>query len=389
MRILHRYILKEMLKAFGLALAASSGVLCFGIVLKALQAQGLGPLSSLLYMGISIPWAAYLGLPLSAVLATTLVYGRLAADNEVMAARASGIPVTSLLWPNVLLALGTAGLSLVLAAWPLPESRYLAKVIAMNDIERFFFTQLKSTGKIKMKKQNFRLTVDRVVGDMLYGPTVQRGSHTRGQLYIYAPYGRVEFDTDRNQARLFLSEASITDETRTFRFEGTHVVDISLPTQLPRKEDDLSLWRLMAVQRYPEFSDRYRDLDDDTEEPVRKVTKKVVRAKAMAEMHGRMSNAVGCLGLVLVGAGLGILFHSGHLLTAFGVAMGPWLASTILTMTAVKTVSRIIDDPQDSLYLIWLPNGLVVLLGLALMAHLAWGWSSPKRLGDLLRRRAP
>jgi lipopolysaccharide export LptBFGC system permease protein LptF len=42
MRILHRYILKEMLKALALGLAAISGVVCFALVLVALQQKGLG-----------------------------------------------------------------------------------------------------------------------------------------------------------------------------------------------------------------------------------------------------------------------------------------------------------------------------------------------------------
>ena len=57
MRILHRYIFRELLKAFGLALVAVTGVVCLGMVLKALQDEGLGPLTSLLYMVLSIPGA--------------------------------------------------------------------------------------------------------------------------------------------------------------------------------------------------------------------------------------------------------------------------------------------------------------------------------------------
>ena len=67
--------------------------------------------------------------------------------------------------------------------------------------------------------------------------------------------------------------------------------------------------------------------------------------------------------------------------------VAPWLAATILTMTAVKTVCRATDNPQDHVWLIWTPNVVVVVLGLGILAYLSWAWTSPLRLSDLLRGR--
>lgn len=386
MRILHRYILKEMLKALALSLAGVSGVVCFAMVLQALQQQGLGPLTSIVYMGLSFTGAAYIALPLSAVLAGTLVYGRLAADNEVLACRASGIPLSSLFWPTILLAVLAAAVTLGLAAWPLPASTYEAKRLALADIERLFFTRLSSSGKISVKQANFQMTVDRVVGDMLYGPTLKyRG--TNGQTYCYAPYGRVAFDQAHNRAKLALWEAVVVDEAHVLPVRGTHSVTLTLPTVVPREEDSLSLWHLMAVQRRPEISDRVRVLPEDSTQETIDAVKKAARSRAMAEMHGRLASALGCFGLVLVGAGLGTYFHSGNLLTAFGVALVPWLGAMLLTMTAVKTVSRAAENPQDQVWLVWMPNLAVAVLGLALLAYLSWVWSTPVGWWGLRRGR--
>lgn len=385
MRILHRYILREILKALALALVAVTGVVCLGMVLNALQQKGIGPITSMFFMALSAPGAAYLAMPLAAILAGTLVYGRLAADNEVMACRASGIPVSSLFWPAFILAVLASGITLGLAAWPLPASKYAAKKMALEDIERFFFSQLSGAGKIKVKDLNFQMTVDRVVGDMLYGPTLKyRGKN--GQTYCYAPYGRVEFDRSKNLAKLALWEAIVIDEAHKIPVRGTHTVTVTLPTHIPREEDNLSLWELMLMQRHPELSDRVRNLDKSTPEAAVEYNKKAVRAKSIAEMHGRMAAALGCFGLVLIGAGLGMYFHSGNLLTAFGVAMVPWLVSTILSMTAVKTVAKNLDHAADRVWVIWLPNILVVVLGLAILGGLVWFWNHPVRLRHRLWR---
>jgi len=388
-RILHRYIFRELLKAFGLALVAVTGVVCLGMVLKALQDEGLGPLTSLLYMVLSIPGAMYIALGLSAVLAATLVYGRLASDREVMACQASGIPVWSLFWPAVLLAILAGSVNLFLAIWPLPASSYAVKCLSLQDVERLFFTRLSSTGKIKVRDAGFEMTVDRVVGDMLYGPTLKyRGS--QGQTYAYAPYGRVEFDAPRNRVRLMLWEAVVVDESRAVPVRGTHLVGLTLPTEVPRDIKEQTFWGLMAAQSHPaQFSQVLKDLKEGeaSEEAIQKEKNKV-RAQAMAEMHGRLASAVGCFGLVLLGAGLGLLFHSGHLLTAFGVALAPGLGATVLTMAAKEAVGAHSENPEDVLYLVWTPNVLMLVLAAGVLAHLVWGLASPVRLRNRLRSLA-
>jgi len=389
MRILHRYILKEMLKTLALGLASVTAVVAFGMVLRALEDHGLGPFTSLLYMVLSMPKAAYFALPLAAVLAGTLVYGRLAAQNEVMACRASGIPLWSLFWPTILLALVASGGAFFLAAWPLPASAYAAKRLALADIERLFFTRLASTGRIRLKDANFQMTVDRVVGDMLYGPTLKYRGREGGQTYCYAPFGRVSFDREHNRVKLALWEAVVVDEAHAVPVRGTHAVGLTLPTAVPREEDDLALWRLMAWQRRPELADRVRGLPEDASDMAIVNAKNKVRARAMADLHGRLAAAIGCFGLVLVGAGLGVYFHSGHLLTAFGVGLVPWMWAVGATMFITARVAREYAHPEDLVWLIWAPNLQVVALGLAILAYLSWVWTSPLRLRDLLRGRCP
>ena len=380
MRILHRYILKEMLKALALGPAAISGVVCFALVLVALQQKGLGPVDSLKYMGLSIPFAVYFALPLAAVLAASLIYGRLAADNEVMACRASGIPLSSLFWPTILLATVAAGLVLALATWPLPESSYSAKRLAKADMERLFFSQL-ANGKFYLKEANVKITVDFVDGNKIYGPMITYGNATGGQTYCYAPFGKVEFHKAENQVELDLWQALVlSDEPHPRRIRGTHIITWDLPTSIPRDERDLSLWNLVFIQRHPEYSDRIRKPPEGSP-PTSEAAKNSVRSSAAAEFHGRLATAIGCFGLVLVGAGLGLYFHSGHLLIAFGVALAPWLGTFFITMGGMKYAARSVDA-QSLAWIIWTPNVAAVLLGLAILAYMVWCWGHPVRLVD-------
>ena len=144
----------------------------------------------------------------------------------------------------------------------------------------------------------------------------------------------------------------------------------------------------MDAQRRPqEYSQTLKDLEEGeaSEEAIQR-EKNTVRARAMAEMHGRLASALGCFGLVLLGAGLGVVFHSGHLLTAFGVALAPWLGAFLTSMAGQKAVSAEIENPQDVIYLIWSPNLLMALLAVGVLGYLAWGWTSPTRLRNLVRK---
>lgn len=383
MRILYRYILGEMLKAFALALAAVTAVVCLGMVLKALQEHGLGPISSALYMVLSIPFAMHLATALAAVLAASLVYGRLTHDREVLACRASGIPVSHLLWPAVVLATGGAVLVLLLGAWPLPASAYAAKRLALADIENIFFNELADAGRVRDRDRGYTLTVDQVEGDVVYGPTVKMPGEG-GPAYVYAPIGKVQFDRAANEARLTLWGSTYVhvDETgRTRVRAGAHLFAFDVPTDVPRKIGDLAMWELRAAQTRPElFSEVIRRLDPDERTPeVLRLYGNKTRAEATAELHARLATAVGCGALVMLGAALGMLFHSGHLLSAFGVAFVPWLLTTVLTRTGVDVVGSATEDPGSALWLVWTPYGALAALAWALAAYVAWGWTSPRR----------
>jgi lipopolysaccharide export LptBFGC system permease protein LptF len=290
--------------------------------------------------------------------------------------------VSSLLWPALILSLVASSLTLSLAAWPLPESHYAAQKLALEDAENLFFSQL-NNGKIYIREAGFQMTVDRVVGDMLYGPTVKHRDARGQSTYCYAPYGRVEFTQDATgtkMATLALWDAVVVDEAHVTPVRGDHRVSVPLPTRVPRKAEDLSLWYLMAVRNRPELSDEVAWLPPETAPQDKEDKRTMVRASAIAELNNRLALALGCIGLVLLGASLGMYFHSGNLLTAFGVALVPWLASWLLTKVAAWWVAESGAGASSLAWFIWAPNVLMLLLGLVSAAGVIWFWGYPVRL---------
>ncbi len=151
----------------------------------------------------------------------------------------------------------------------------------------------------------------------------------------------------------------------------------------------MSLWQLMAVEHNPTLAEEVNEWPDTLSPQARQAGLEGIRARAIASLHGRLATALGCLGLVLLGAGLGARFHSGNLLTAFGLALVPWLLAYILTMIAVKTVGENFADPQKLVWIIWAPNMLVLGLGAVAVAGIIWVWAHPVRLRHRLWGRSP
>jgi lipopolysaccharide export LptBFGC system permease protein LptF len=95
----------------------------------------------------------------------------------------------------------------------------------------------------------------------------------------------------------------------------------------------------------------------------------------ISEVHSRISFAVSCLILVIVGCCLGIMFKSGNFLTAFAVSVAPALVCIALIVAGQQTCENIpwnLDNFKNplnlGLALIWSGNAAVF----ALAAALSW-----------------
>ena len=94
-----------------------------------------------------------------------------------------------------------------------------------------------------------------------------------------------------------------------------------------------------------------------------------------SEIHARLSFAVSCLILVLVGGTLGMLFRSGNFLSAFAVSVVPAIVSIVLIVTGQHVAENVpwnaapgFDNPLAlGIGLIWSGNLLVLLFGFGLV----------------------
>jgi len=147
---LQRYVARELFKTF--ALTAIGLTLTFSLcggVMNMIQAEVLTAVQLLHILGYVLPIAMTLTLPISALFACAIVYGRLAADNEFDACKASGVNILYLLAPALTLSIATAAFTYTFTNHLLPTVAEQLEKMVRRDLQKLVYQALSTRGYLK------------------------------------------------------------------------------------------------------------------------------------------------------------------------------------------------------------------------------------------------
>ena len=155
---LHRYIFRELMKVFIPSAAALTVMLSLGSILRPVQEYGVGPQQVVHLMAYFLPITLTFVLPMAALFASTLVYGRLASDNELDACKAGGISLLTLVYPGLVLAIIVAIANLILSFHVMPvfvgraekSIKADAKQILFRNIQRRSYYKIPPDGRYRI-----------------------------------------------------------------------------------------------------------------------------------------------------------------------------------------------------------------------------------------------
>lgn len=143
-KTLFQYLFRDLVRIFCFSAAVLAGIMSFGGLLRPMTLYSLDAFQVAKMWLYLMPAMMSYSLPIAAVFATSMVYGRLSADNELTACRSAGIGYGSICSPAIALGLCSAILSLLFLGFVVPFFSLRAqKVIFANaaqlvasDIER-------------------------------------------------------------------------------------------------------------------------------------------------------------------------------------------------------------------------------------------------------------
>jgi lipopolysaccharide export LptBFGC system permease protein LptF len=148
---LFRYIFKDLLRIFLLTSGALAGIMSFGGLLRPLTEHGLDAAQAAKMLSYFMPAMMTYSLPIAALFATTVVYGRLAADNELVACRAAGISFFSIGMPALVLGLTVALVSLLFLCFIVPVFTLKVERVIYSNLAQLISNEIERTHQIKFQ----------------------------------------------------------------------------------------------------------------------------------------------------------------------------------------------------------------------------------------------
>lgn len=139
---LYGYILRDIVKVLALTTAVLITVISFVVAIKPLSDGLLGPGELVKFVGYSMPTMLTFVLPFAAAFASTVVFVRLAGDNELVACRAGGMSYATILLPVLLLGTVLMLALLGLSNFAIPHFYQGAKQMVEKDVMSAMLTQL-------------------------------------------------------------------------------------------------------------------------------------------------------------------------------------------------------------------------------------------------------
>jgi lipopolysaccharide export system permease protein len=213
-RLLHRYVLRQLVAPFCFALAALTGLMLLSQVAKkfgALVGKGL-PWSVIAEVfALSLPFIIAMTLPMAVLLAVLYTFSHLAADNEITAMRANGVSVYQVLTPVLFWGACMSAFNFAFVDQVLPRSnaRLRALLIDIGRKKPTFELREQVINEVPPSKYFLRASrIDAATGS-LRGVTIYDVGGEASRRIIYADSGSMAYAEGQTDLSLRLYDGSI------------------------------------------------------------------------------------------------------------------------------------------------------------------------------------
>lgn len=365
-RIVDRYILRELLVPFGLGIAIFTSILLIARILKLVELvvnRGVPLLQILQLFSYILPAFLEVTVPMALLLAILVAFGRLSSDSEIIALRATGVSLYRLMVPVGILACVVSLLTFGLSAYARPWGNGLLR----EGLYEMVKNRVSAGIKAKVFNDEFSglvIYVDRIEppGNDLYDILISDTRDPKLHNTVYARSGTVVSPADSDTLTLRLIDGGIySTSAKNDGYQDTRFTtyDITLDLNLaleelrskPKEASEMTIAELRQA-----VAEREKRGEPSWAERV--------------ELHRKLSIPFACLVFAALGVPLGIqpsravhsrgfsvsliLIFSYYLLMTLGQNLGErgalpasvavWLPNVALSIVAVALLSRAARD---------------------------------------------
>lgn len=393
--LIQRSIFFELTRVFVLSLVGLTGVLLMaGVVAEASQ-QGLGPAQIIAVIPLLIPSTLPYTIPATTLFATCVVYGRLAADNEILAIKSAGVHVLTVVRPAVALGLIMSVVTMGLYYRLIPYTHFLLRSQFLNEVEESLYAMLRKDRCINQPGLNYSMWVRQVQGKHLYDALFKRRDPRTHQTDVIALAREAELNYDAKGRRILVLMRHCQLQTERGDNAGyvhERVWEVPLPedfgvnknprpralsypdllAQVRQKHSEvqaqgaeiaLSAARLAMSNAPPDLPRHLENL---------RAAKKQYECEICSldhEIQLRPALAFGCVCFVLVGCPVGIWFGRSDYLSAFVSCFLPIVFVYYPLLLCATNMTKAGRVPAE--IAMWTPDMVLVFAGLVLFRQLS------------------
>lgn len=378
MKIIDRYVGKNVLVTALIGVLVLSVVLVLGNVLTELLNKLINenvPVEVVLaFMAVVLPFSLTFSIPWGLLTALLLVFGRMSADNELIALRSNGVSIPRICAPIFAITLVLTAICFWINADVAPRAakqmaESLFEVATKNPISLF------RADDIVEQIPDKRIYVGGKDGDTLKNLTIFDINQRDGTplKVIYAKRGWLEPDPANKRLMLRFQDARAeqrdADDPRDVSKVSAPIVmgEGAFPIPLDSLYDEASKARRLESYTLPELREFIaKKPGEGLDEKARKDFENE-RLQARVEWNRRFSASLACVAFALVAVPLGITTHRKETSAGFALSLAIAFAYYVFIILAITFRG---NPGAQPVLLMWIPNVLFIALGSVLFYRL-------------------
>ncbi len=361
-------------------------MLVFVGLLREATDRGLGARQILQIMPYVVPSLLPFTIPATLLLAVTVVYGRMAGDLEVTAAKSAGINPLHLLMPAFVLGAALTVASFTLTNRAIPWAIGNIEAIATQALEDIFLDGLADNHSYVDSQGGFSVTVSGVKDRVLLNPTFVHRDGNHQQVSIRADTAQIRFDLDERKLKLRLTNAKIDlpgggsgyvrDYTLKFDLKqelgsrkARHLTVDGIAEEIENLRETAAIRRLQHEQEIALhlLTGDFEQLQGDEAKRFRHEEHYAVWGgdRMKTEMHSRYAMAGSCLFFALLGGPFAVLQARRQFITSFIMCFLPILLVYYPTTFLMANLSK--SGTIEAWWSVWVPNLIIGTAALVIL----------------------
>jgi len=370
MKLIDRYITRQVLITSALAVAVLSVVLVLGNVFKELLDLLVNhsvPIEFILsFVAYILPFSLTFTIPWGFLTAVLLVFGKLSAENELIALRSNGISIPRICAPVLGLALVFVAICLWINVDVAPRAQLKMKdalynIATSNPLAMF------GSDKVIEEFPNKKIYVEKNEGKKLHNILVYELNEEKDPIQVvHARDGELNTDRENNQLLLHLfntrfEQREATDPQNLMKIrQGITAAETTFPISLQELYEKNKRKKGVGAMTNQELQQRFNAERQVAGRTKDRKKEEAARSAARTEVSKRYSFSLASLAFALIGVPLAITAHRKE--TSVGFLLSLIVAFVYFFFIILADTVR--NDPRKHPeLLIWLPNVLFITFG--------------------------